>query len=122
MGQSGSGSDGNKGVLLIPYSFSITGASASDCLLSDPGHLLEESYPSVEISQCILRPQPTRPWLNRSNYVKFTECIMCMENYALVNHYKWANMDLSLKARVERLCRKYKRTDSPVKKDFRPQQ
>ena len=32
LGQSGSGSDGNEGVLYIPQSSSITGASPSDCL------------------------------------------------------------------------------------------
>ena len=48
-GQSGPGSDGNKGVLHIPQSSSITGASPSDCLVSYPGHPLRESYTSVEI-------------------------------------------------------------------------
>ena len=33
-GQSGSGSDGNEGVLCIPQSSSITGTSPSDCLVS----------------------------------------------------------------------------------------
>ena len=37
-GQSGPGSHGNKGVLRIPQSFSITGTSPSDCLVSYPGH------------------------------------------------------------------------------------
>ena len=32
-GQSGPGSDGNEGVLRIPQSSSITGASLSDCLV-----------------------------------------------------------------------------------------
>ena len=32
--QSGAGSDGNKGVLRIPQSFSITGTSPSGCLVS----------------------------------------------------------------------------------------
>ena len=48
-GQSGPGSDDNNGVLRIPQSFSITGASPSDCLVSYPGHLLGESYPSAEV-------------------------------------------------------------------------
>ncbi len=34
-GQSGPGSDGNKGVLRIPQSSSITGTSPSDCLLGE---------------------------------------------------------------------------------------
>ena len=39
-GQSGPGSDGNKGVLCIPQSSSITEASPSNCFVSYPGHLL----------------------------------------------------------------------------------
>ena len=42
------GSDGNKGVLCIPQSSSITGTSPSDCFVSYPGHSLWESYPSAE--------------------------------------------------------------------------
>ena len=49
LGQSWPGSDGNKGVLGIPQSSSITGASLSDYLQSNLGHSLEESYPSVEM-------------------------------------------------------------------------
>ena len=44
LGLSGPGNDGYKGVLLIPQSFSITRASPSDCLVSYPGHELEDSY------------------------------------------------------------------------------
>ena len=44
-GHSGPGSDGNKGVLRIPQSSSITGTSPSDCLVSYLGHSLrEENY------------------------------------------------------------------------------
>ena len=39
-GQSGPGSDSNEGVLHIPLSFSITGTSPSDWLVSYPGHSL----------------------------------------------------------------------------------
>ena len=38
--QSGPGSDGNEGVLCIPQSSNITGASPSDCLVSYQGHML----------------------------------------------------------------------------------
>ena len=38
LGQGGSGSNGNEGVLRIPQSPSITGTSPSDCLVSYPGH------------------------------------------------------------------------------------
>ena len=45
--QSGPGSNDNEGVLHIPQNSCITGASSSDCLVSYPGHTLEESYPSA---------------------------------------------------------------------------
>ena len=48
--QRGSWKNGNKGVLYISQSSSITGASLSDCLVSYPRHsLCGGSYPSVEI-------------------------------------------------------------------------
>ena len=48
-GQSGSGNDGNEGVLCIPQSSSITEASLSDCLVSYPRHSLwVGSCPSSE--------------------------------------------------------------------------
>ena len=49
-GQSGPGSDGNEEVLRIPQSSNITGASASDSLVTYQGHALvvAGSYPSVE--------------------------------------------------------------------------
>ena len=40
LGQSGPGSDGNKGVLRISQSSSIAVTSPSDCLVSYPGYLL----------------------------------------------------------------------------------
>ena len=47
-GQSEPGSNGNKGVLYIPLSSSLTGILPSDCLLY-PGHsLVGGSYPSAE--------------------------------------------------------------------------
>ena len=48
-GQSGAGSNGNEGVLLIPQSSNIAGTSPSDCLVSYPGHSLGGSYPSAEV-------------------------------------------------------------------------
>ena len=48
-GQSGLGSDGNKGELRIPQSSSITGTSPSDCLVSYQDTRWEVgSYPSAE--------------------------------------------------------------------------
>ena len=48
LGQSEPGRNGNDGVLRIPQSPSITGASSSDCLVSYPGHSLVGSYLSAE--------------------------------------------------------------------------
>ena len=42
-------SDGNKGALRIPQSFSITEASPSNCFTSYPGHSLRELYPFAEM-------------------------------------------------------------------------
>ena len=58
-GQSGPGSDGNKGVLHILQSYSITGTSPSDSLVSYSGHLLGGLTPLQRCSRCILQPQPT---------------------------------------------------------------
>ena len=46
LGESGHGSDGNEGVLHIPESFTITGASPLDRLILYTGY---SSYPSVEM-------------------------------------------------------------------------
>ena len=48
-GQSGPGSNSNKGVLYITQMSSITGASPSDCFVSYSGHSLGESYSSAEM-------------------------------------------------------------------------
>ena len=56
LGQSGPRSNGNEEVLLIPQSFSITGASLSDCLVTW-GSLT----PLQRNSQYILQPQLTEP-------------------------------------------------------------
>ena len=37
-GQSGPGSNGNEGLLRIPQSYNITGASQSNCLMLYPRH------------------------------------------------------------------------------------
>ncbi len=54
-GQSGSRSNGNKEVLHVPQSSSITGTSPSDYLVSYLGHLLVEGL--QRSSLCILQPQ-----------------------------------------------------------------
>ena len=47
--QSEPGSDVDKGVLRISQDSSITEASSLDCLESDRGHSLGESYPSIDM-------------------------------------------------------------------------
>ena len=59
--QGGPGSDGNKGVLRIPQSSSITGASSSDCLVAYPGHSLGESYTSAEMQ--LVYPAAPADWV-----------------------------------------------------------
>ena len=51
-------SHGNEGVLDIHQSSSITETSQLDCLVSYPGHSLEESYPSAEM-QSVYSTAPT---------------------------------------------------------------
>ena len=48
-GMSGPESNDNEGVLNIPQSSIITGASPSDCFMPYPGHSLGESYPLAEM-------------------------------------------------------------------------
>ena len=55
-GQSGPGYDDYEGVLRIPQSFSITGASPSDCLVTYPGQSFGgRSLTPCQISYCCVR-------------------------------------------------------------------
>ena len=59
-GQSGTGSDSNKGIPQIPQSSSITGCSPSDCVASYQGHSLVGVLPLLQRrSRFILRLQLT---------------------------------------------------------------
>ena len=58
-GQCGPGSDDKEEVFHIPQSFSISGTSPSDCLVSYPEHLLGGLTPPQRCIQCILQPQLT---------------------------------------------------------------
>ena len=58
-GQNGPGSDGNEGLLRIPQSSHITGASPSDSLMSYPGHSLRVLTCLQRCIWCILQPQLT---------------------------------------------------------------
>ena len=57
-GQSGPGSDGYEEVLRFPQTSSITGTSASDCLVSYQDTRGGSLIPLAEM-QCILQPHPT---------------------------------------------------------------
>ena len=61
-GQGGSGSNGNEGVLHIPYSSSITGALPSDGLMAYPEHSLGWVLP-LWWDAVRVQPQPTGPLL-----------------------------------------------------------
>ena len=80
LGHSEPGSDGNERVLRIPQNSSITGASASDCSMSYPGHSLGEGilplrtdavgvfYSPSRLGYIIneSRRLPTELWVKRS--------------------------------------------------------
>ena len=51
-GQSGTGSDGNEGVLHIPQSSSITGTSPSDCFAIYPEHSFAGGGLTVSVFYC----------------------------------------------------------------------
>ena len=82
-GQSAPGIDGNKGVLRIPQSSSITGASASDCLVSYPGYSLEKFYPSAE-KQSVYSAAPA-DWASPGS---FGECGVITELEIELTYYK----------------------------------
>ena len=61
-GQSRPGSNGNKRVLRIPQSSSITGTSLSDCLVLYPRYTLRGSYLSAEMQSVYFLGQ--KSWLS----------------------------------------------------------
>ena len=77
-GQSGPVSDGNKGVLRIPQSSSITGTSPSDCLMSSPGHSLGDLTHLQRSSRCILQPQPTGQAIVGLYWINLKQSIYCV--------------------------------------------
>ena len=64
-GQSGHGSNGNEGVLCIPQSRSIAVTSPSDCLVSYPGHSLEEGVLSPAEVQLVYSTAPANWAIHR---------------------------------------------------------
>ena len=84
-GQNGLGSDSNEEALHISQSSSITGTSPSDCLMSNPGHLLGGvgSYLSGEM-QSVYSTAPS--WLGfyvLVHRVRYISCI-CMYGCELI--------------------------------------
>ena len=77
---SGSGSNGNEGILRIPQRSSITGTSPWDCLVSYLGHSLVESYQSAEMQSVYLEAHPTpADWARMTHiYPKVPECFMSL--------------------------------------------
>ena len=70
LGQSGPESDGNEGVLHIPQSSCITGASPSDCLVSYLGHSLEEFYPTAEMQSVYSTAPLPAVWASQDSDLK----------------------------------------------------
>ena len=85
LGLSGPGSNGNVGVLYIPQSSSIAGASPSDCLESFPGYssVVGHLTPLQRCSRCILQSQPTGLF----NVIK--KCVWC-NSYQSRKWIPWA--------------------------------
>ena len=58
-----------KGVLCNPQSFTITGASSSDCLMLYPGHLLRgRSYPFAEMQSVYFTTPADLVKINKGKY------------------------------------------------------
>ena len=78
-GQSGLWSDGNKVLLRIPQSYSITGTSSSVCCASYPGYSLGGGLmPLQRCSICILQSQSTEQgtiWLSRNDWIMLKRII-----------------------------------------------
>ena len=66
-GQRGPGRDGNKGVLRVSQSSSITGTSPSDCLVSCSGHSLAGFLPLCRKEVCVFY---STSWLGKYNLSK----------------------------------------------------
>ena len=84
-GQSGPGSDGNEGVLHIPQSSSITGASSSDCLMSYLRHLIREGL--TPLQRCNVSYNRSQLGYHRSDFhvvVKLSITIHALSVYVLV--------------------------------------
>ena len=98
--QSGPGCNGNKEVLHINQSSSITRVSPSDCFMSYPGHSLEEPYSSAEM-QSVYSTTPAK-WANKDLRVQRTlketwqfYTISKMDH--IINHFKkWFFIQLIL--------------------------
>ena len=86
----------------FPQSFSITGASPSDCLVSYPGHSLRESYPSAEMQSVYSTAQANWAYIREWNtlyvlYKPFRFCtvmvmqflihVRCLESPQNTSHF-----------------------------------
>ena len=108
LGQSGSGSNGNEGVLCFPQSSSIIGVSPSDCLVSYPGHLwvgcltpLELVYDmeiwSTRLNKTGFLPScnsvHTTVWMHHMDAIKMQRksLMETMCSIAMIQLYKYTN-------------------------------
>ena len=107
--QSGPGSNGNEGVLRIPQSSNITGASPSDCLMSYPGHSLGvgRSYPFAEMQSVYSTVPTNKYWIVQTkeintlkNLSNFFEKILRLAIFSFVEKHLKFLLWLSAAPRV----------------------
>ena len=107
-GQSGPGSDGNKGVLRIPQSSNITGASPSDYLVSYPGHSLGRGVLPFTEMQLICSIAPVN-WA-RDGFMLFpralvqSECKQTHPGFELGSMISFP-MIITIMLRIKRECK-----------------
>ena len=77
LGQSGRGSDGNEGVLCIPQNSSITGTSASDCLVSYPGDVLSR--------RCLIQEMQSVHSTTGGDWAIINKFLLCLFIFHLYN-------------------------------------
>ena len=80
-GQSGPWSDGSDGLLSIPQSSSITEASPSDCLVSNPGHSLGAGVLPLCMDAVSLFYSPSQLSLTNLEALHQTICLLLEHKY-----------------------------------------
>ena len=123
---SGTGSDGNEGVLRILQNYGITGASPTDWLISWPWHSLRESYPSVvpDIGMMV-RVFARETWVQTQieSYQRLKKWYLMPPYLTLsIKRYgsrvKWSNPGKGVVPSPTRWCSKYRKGSLRVTFDY----